>query len=195
MVRVTEDLLDLTRVRLGKLTLKREPMNLGELVSEVTRLRREGGLAARATVNVEVSPVWIEGDRARMEQVVSNLLDNALKFTAASGLIEVSVRRDGPSAVLRVADNGQGIPQESLAAVFQLFVQGEPGVALPQRGLGLGLALVQRLTELHGGKVSAASAGVGQGSTFTVSLPAIEPPPELRPSTPDLPRQDRESVP
>jgi PAS domain S-box-containing protein len=188
MVRLIEDLLDITRVRLGKLSLKREPVNLGDLVSEVTQSKRKAvGLSGRAAVKVDASSVWVDGDRARLEQIYLNLLDNALKFTPASGAIQVSVRQDGPEAVLSVADNGKGIRAEVLPAIFELFVQGEQNLGRTQGGLGLGLALVRRLAELHGGKASAASGGVGQGATFTVSLPAIAAPSKLR--RPGAPRR------
>lgn len=177
MVRLIEDLLDITRVRLGKLTLKREPLNLAELVQDVTRARRDAGLlAGRAAVQLDAEPVWVVGDRARLEQVYTNLLDNALKFTPAGGLIRVGVHREGTTAALRVADNGQGIAPEHLPAMFELFVQGEQDLGRAQGGLGLGLALVQRLVELHFGRIEAASEGAGRGATFTVSLPAVEGP-------------------
>ncbi|MCC6246630.1 MAG: HAMP domain-containing histidine kinase [Rubrivivax sp.] len=177
MVRLIEDLLDITRVRLGKLTLRREPLELADLVADVTRARREAGHHdGRAAVHVEAAPVWIDGDRARIEQIYANLLDNALEFTRASGTIHVGVRREGANAVLVVADDGQGIAPENLPAVFGLFVQGEQDLGRVQGGLGLGLALVQRLAEMHGGRVTAASEGVGRGATFTVMLPAIDGP-------------------
>ena len=180
MVRLIEDLLDITRVRLGKLSLQRERLDLAALIADVTRSRRvAGGFAARASVSLDLSPVWVYGDKARLEQVYSNLLGNAFKFTPASGSIRVSVKRDGNEAVLRVADDGKGIAVEVLPAVFELFVQGEQNVGRAEGGLGLGLALVRRLAEMHGGKVGAASAGVGFGATFTVSLPAIEEPRDM----------------
>jgi len=177
IVRLIEDLLDTTRIRLGKLSLKREALNLGDLVFEVTESKRAAGvLSGRAAVNVEASPVWVHGDRARLEQLYSNLLDNALKFTPKTGHIHVSVQQRGAEAILCVADDGPGIAPEVLPKVFDLFVQGEQNLDRPQGGLGLGLALVRRLADMHGGNVSAASDGIGHGSSFTVSLPAIEGP-------------------
>ncbi|HYY61924.1 MAG TPA: ATP-binding protein [Burkholderiales bacterium] len=192
MVRLIDDLLDITRVRLGKLSLKPEPLNLGELVSEVTQAKRAAGaFSARASVSVDATTVWIRGDRARLEQVYSNLLDNALKFTPASGSIRVSVRQEATQAVLCIADNGRGIPAELLPSIFELFVQGEQHLHRAQGGLGLGLALVRRLVELHGGHVAAASDGNGQGATFTVSLPAIQAPAELPRSGATKPATER----
>jgi CheY-like chemotaxis protein len=109
-----------------------------------------------------------------MEQIVSNLLDNAVKYTPPKGRISIAVRREGEQAVLEVADDGQGISPELIGQVFELFVQGERGLAREQGGLGIGLTLVKRLAELHGGSVRAASAGPGRGATFTISFPAIE---------------------
>lgn len=180
MVRLIEDLLDITRVRLGKLSLKRESVNLAEFVGEVTEAKRAAGaLEGRAAVDVEASPVWVQGDRARVEQIYSNLLDNALKFTPSGGTIHVGVRRNGQDAVLTVADNGRGIDANVLPRIFDLFVQAEQTLDRAQGGLGLGLALVRRLAELHGGRVGAASDGLGHGAIFTVTLPAVEAPSEL----------------
>jgi PAS domain S-box-containing protein len=174
MGRLIEDLLDLTRVRLGKLSLRREALDLAELVSQVVQSwGAAGALAGRATVSLDLAPVWINGDRARLEQILSNLLDNALKFTPASGTIKVSVRQHGEKAMLRVEDNGRGIARESLSRVFDPFVQGEPSLDRSKGGLGFGLALVRRLTELHEGSVSAESAGIGHGAVFTAWFPAV----------------------
>ena len=185
MVRLIEDLLDITRVRLGKLSLKRVPLDLAELISEVTQSRGTAGLlAARATVSLDLSPVWINGDRVRLEQVYSNLLQNALKFTPANGAIRVSLRQEGNEGVLRVADTGRGINADVLPTIFEPFVQGKQNLDRAQGGLGLGLALVKRLTELHEGSVTAESSGEGFGTTFTVTLPAVKPPQEPWPAVP-----------
>jgi signal transduction histidine kinase/ActR/RegA family two-component response regulator len=176
MVRLIEDLLDITRVRLGKLSLKQETLDLAAVVSEVAQpWRAAGPLAGRATMSMQLSPVWVHADRARLEQIVSNLLDNALKFTPASGEVHVGVRQEGEKAVLQVTDNGRGIARESLSRIFDPFVQGEPTLdgGGDGDGLGLGLALVRRLAELHEGAVSAESDGAGHGAVFTVWFPAV----------------------
>jgi PAS domain S-box-containing protein len=187
MVRLVDDLLDIARVRWGKVLLKREPLNLGELVSEVVQSWRFAG-RLNCPVTVSAEPAWIDGDRARIEQIFSNLLHNAVKFTPADGSIEVSVHQQGDAAVLRVTDSGRGIPPESLARLFDPFVQGEQTLARSDSGLGLGLALVRRLAEMHEGSVFAESKGAGQGATFTVRLPLSQPPtePVSVPSTPPI---------
>jgi CheY-like chemotaxis protein len=116
--------------------------------------------------------VWVIADRLRVEQIFTNLLDNALKFTPAGKRIDVAVRREADSALLEVADEGKGIAPELLGHVFDLFVQGPRAAQDSRGGLGLGLALVKRLAELHGGTVAVASAGLGSGAAFTVRLPA-----------------------
>jgi CheY-like chemotaxis protein/anti-sigma regulatory factor (Ser/Thr protein kinase) len=122
----------------------------------------------------EYQPAWIDCDPIRMDQVVANLVVNAVKYTPAGGTIRVSVRREGHEAVLRVADDGIGLSPELASSVFELFVQGERDLDRSQGGLGIGLTLVRRLAEMHGGAVSVASDGRGKGSEFTVRLPAIE---------------------
>jgi two-component system, sensor histidine kinase len=114
-----------------------------------------------------------------LEQVYLNLLDNALRFTRRNGTVRVTVRKEGDNAVLSVSDNGRGIAPDMLSKVFDLFVQGEQSIDRSHGGLGLGLALVRRLAELHGGSVTAESGGVGRGSTFNVAIPAIPAPHEL----------------
>ncbi|HEY0961854.1 MAG TPA: ATP-binding protein, partial [Pseudomonadales bacterium] len=156
------------------ISLRKAPLDLAALVTEVTRTKRiAGDFNGRAAVIVDAAPVWVEGDAARLEQVYANLLDNALKFTPESGAIHVSLRGDAGSAVLSVRDNGRGIAPETLPKVFDMFVQGDATPGRTQGGLGLGLALVRRLVELHDGTVGADSAGTGQGATFTVSLPLL----------------------
>ncbi|TAK86961.1 MAG: PAS domain S-box protein [Betaproteobacteria bacterium] len=189
MVRLVEDLLDITRVRMGKVSLRRERMNLAEVVSEALQSwRLTGRLGGRASLSLDASPVWIYADRARIEQIFSNLLDNALKFTPASGYIKVNIRHEGDEAVLHVTDSGRGITPQALTVVFEPFVQGEHPSGRSESGLGLGLTLVRRLTELHGGSVSAASDGINRGATFTARFPAVAPPSEsgLAPARPAL---------
>jgi len=126
-----------------------------------------------------LEPVWVHADDTRMEQIVANLLGNALKFTPPGGSISVSVKRAGSDALLSVRDTGVGMPPELAGRAFELFVQGDAALDRGQGGLGIGLTLVRRLAELHGGSASALSAGRGKGSEFIVRLPAIEPPAAL----------------
>jgi PAS domain S-box-containing protein len=175
MMRLVDDLLDVARVTSGRIVLTRRPLNLAELVSECIANLRETGQLEHHTVETELHNVWVDGDPERLSQVVINLLDNAVKYTAAGGKIRVSIER-GENAVLQVRDNGTGISSEMLPHIFELFARGEFGLQRSPAGLGIGLTLVQRITELHGGRAEAASDGPARGSTFTVSLPSIAAP-------------------
>jgi CheY-like chemotaxis protein len=140
----------------------------------------EGQAASRASaghiVETALAPAWVDGDETRLRQVCDNLLGNAFKYTPAGGRVRVVVRAEGESAVLSIADTGVGIEPRLLPRMFDLFVQGERGLARSQGGLGIGLTLVRRLAELHGGSVEAHSDGPGRGSEFTVRLPRIPAP-------------------
>ena len=127
-------------------------------------------------IDLVSEPVWVSGDPVRLEQIVGNLVSNALKFTRGDGVISVFVGRDGDDAVLRIADQGIGIPADMLPKIFDLFVQAHHTIDRSRGGLGIGLTLVRRLAELHGGTVHAASEGDGRGSTFTVRLPTVAAP-------------------
>jgi signal transduction histidine kinase len=172
--RLLDDLLDVTRISKGKIRLQPEHLALGELVRAIGEDHREafdrGGIHFEVLVPDE--PVAAQVDPARMSQVVGNLLQNAAKFTPAAGHVSLSLIRaaDGQS-IIEVRDDGAGIRQELLDKVFEPLVQDERMIATSQGGLGLGLALVKGLVELHGGTVSAASDGPGRGSVFTVRLP------------------------
>jgi signal transduction histidine kinase/CheY-like chemotaxis protein len=174
MTRLVEDLLDLSRVTRGKVSLSRQPLNLAPAVEKSVHELRVAGRLERHHVRLELAEVWAQADEARIQQIVSNLVGNAVKYTPDGGSIVVSLRRDHDAAVLRVRDDGVGMSPELAARVFDLFVQGEEPGKPRAAGLGIGLALVRQLAELQGGKAFAASAGLRQGSTFTVSLPAIE---------------------
>ena len=175
MARLVGDLLDISRVAMGKVALERERINLADVVTNVASTWRASGRLERHQVSVRVSPAWVDADRARIEQVFSNLLDNAIKFTPAGKRISVGVGQEGDNAVLQVSDEGEGLAPELVDTAFGLFVQGERGLDRAAGGLGVGLALVKRLTELHGGSATAASAGLGKGATFTITLPAVLP--------------------
>jgi PAS domain S-box-containing protein len=173
MARLVGDLLDISRVALGKVSLERERFNLADTIAGVVHTWRTSGRLERHVLDVQSEPVWVDADRARIEQIVSNLLDNAVKFTPAGRRITVTVRPEGENAMLSVDDEGEGLPPGAADRVFELFVQGEKGLDRGGGGLGVGLALVKRLTEMHGGTVSAASAGPGLGASFTVRLPSV----------------------
>ena len=181
--RLIEDLLEVTRSLLGKITLVRGPIDLSEMAQRcLIALESVAKLEGRA-LTIEAEPVWVDADPTRLEQIIMNLLSNAVKFTPKGGAIRVEARREDGEAVLRVADTGEGIAPEFLPLVFDLFAQGDTNFDRPGGGLGVGLTLVRRLVELHGGRVEAASPGLGKGSVFTVRLPALADEPERRPQS------------
>jgi signal transduction histidine kinase/CheY-like chemotaxis protein/integral membrane sensor domain MASE1 len=171
LARLVDDLLDVARLQAGRVELQRESVDLGKLVEScVEGLARDGDPHDRELI-VSAQPVLVDGDPARLDQIATNLLANALKYTRPGGRIWVSVGRERDRAVLRVADDGIGIEADLLPRVFDLFVQAESSLDRSQGGLGLGLTLVKRLVELHGGSVSAHSRGADRGSEFVVELP------------------------
>ncbi|MBI4205280.1 MAG: response regulator [Betaproteobacteria bacterium] len=173
MSRLVEDLLDISRVTMGKASLQREALDLAGVAVSVIAAWRVAGRFDHHEIAFRDTSVWVDADRARMEQIVSNLLDNALKFTPAGRKIEVGLREENGEAVLQVSDEGEGIAPDAIGRVFDLFAQGEHGPDRSKGGLGIGLALVKRLTEMHGGTVAAVSEGPGKGAVFTVRLPAV----------------------
>ena len=173
LARLVGDLLDVTRGALGKIELVRTPIDLAAAVQRCLATLESTDKLRHHVVSVDAEPVWLEGDGARIEQIITNLVSNALKFTPRGGAITVTVRREQDNAVLRVADQGRGISAELLPCVFDLFVQGDRDLDRRLGGLGVGLSLVRRLVELHGGVVEAASEGLERGSVFTVRLPAL----------------------
>ncbi len=182
MVRLVDDLLDVSRITHGQLDLRRERISLAAVVETALEASRPLVTAAGHTLEVDLPqhPVWLDADLTRLAQVVSNLVNNAAKYTPNGGRITVTAAVDGPTVVLRVADTGLGIPADQLPAVFEMFAQVNHTLNRSQGGLGIGLTLVRRLIEMHGGTVTAASPGAGRGSTFTVRLPtAAGPPPEI----------------
>jgi signal transduction histidine kinase/CheY-like chemotaxis protein len=179
LARLVDDLLDVARVTSGKVTLRPAPVDLRLLAQRCVETHAE---AARAEHGVELSfsageaPVFTVGDAVRLEQVLANLVSNALKYTPRGGHVRVTAARERGVAVLRVADDGIGIPADDLARVFEPFVQVSAAIDRARGGMGLGLTLVRSLVEGHGGTVEARSAGPGRGSEFTVRLAAAEPP-------------------
>lgn len=173
--RIINDLLDLSRVRTGKLKLRRTPLDFGELVETVANGALAEAPARQLQLEVHCEAgVMCHGDRVRVEQIVWNLLSNALKFTPAGGRIGVRVETDAEFAKLTVSDTGCGISEEFLPHVFGMFNQAGGEVAAPNAGLGIGLALVQELAHAHKGRVEAYSAGLGQGCEFRVWLPRTQ---------------------
>ena len=175
MLRMVEDLLDAARVRSGKLVLQKQPTDLGEVATRAVELSRPLVEARKHVLNISspLQTVWVVGDGMRLAQVVANLLCNAAQYTPVGGQIQLSLATEGSNAVLTVRDNGIGIPANMLTRVFDLFTQLERTADAAAGGLGIGLDLVRRLVEMHGGTVTAASAGPGLGSEFVVRLPLI----------------------
>ena len=178
--RLLDDLLDVSRLVEGKITLAPQPVNLRAIIQqalEAAELSMRSS-AHGLTVDLPVTPLFVQGDPTRLEQVVSNLLSNAVKYTGPGGQIRVSLTEDDGWAVLTVRDSGSGIAAEMLPRVFDLFVQADASLARSQGGLGIGLTLVRRLVELHAGTVAARSDGPGRGSEF--GSPPSRPVPGIR---------------
>ena len=173
MTRMIDDLLDVSRITRGKIQLRRAPLDLATTIERAVDTARPAINARHQhlTVSVEGAPLTVDGDPTRLEQVLVNLLNNAAKYTPDGGQISVSAGREGPSVVVRVRDNGVGIPAEALSQIFDLFAQVEASLARAQGGLGIGLTLVRTLMVMHGGTVTAWSEGPGRGSEFVVRLP------------------------
>jgi len=175
MVHLIDGLLDVARINTGKITLKLQRVELRTLVDSA--LETSEALVANAGHSLEVDlpsqPVWLNVDAMRIAQVLANLLSNAAKYTAAHGHIRLAARCEGGDLVLVVRDNGVGMTAEALPRVFEMFTQVSRLEQHTPGGLGIGLALVRALVEMHGGKVTAESQGAGQGSTFTVRLPVL----------------------
>ncbi|MEJ8836163.1 ATP-binding protein [Ramlibacter sp. AN1133] len=178
LTRLVEELMDVARVSQGKADLHKQPSELNALVAEAVEMTG-GAIAAKAhdmELHLHPEPLWISADRSRLTQVVCNLIQNSARYTPRNGRIAVDVLRSEGQAVVRVIDNGVGIPGEFLPHVFDLFVQGDTRPPGMEGGLGIGLTLVHHLVASHGGDVSVASAGLDRGSTFTVRLPLIAQP-------------------
>lgn len=175
MVRLVDDLMEASRISRGKLDLQTEETQLNSVIQHAVETSKP--LLERARHRLSVSlpqeSLWVDGDPVRLAQVFANLLNNAAKYTDDEGHIEISCSQDGLWAVVTVRDNGIGIEAEHMSNLFQLFAQLESGRMRSQGGLGIGLSLAQRLVELHGGSILAASKGPGHGSTFTVRLPLL----------------------
>jgi signal transduction histidine kinase len=175
LIKLIDDLLDVSRIATGKVLLQREVVDLRTVVESA--IEGSGPMVSagshRLHVHLPPQPVGVRVDALRMAQVVGNLVNNAAKYTPAGGRIEVALAAEGDEAVVRVSDNGVGIPADMLEHVFDMFAQVDLTRDQSQGGLGIGLSLVQRLVNLHGGRVSAESAGRDRGSTFTIRLPRV----------------------
>jgi signal transduction histidine kinase len=178
LARLVDDLLDVSRITQGRIELQRKPIDIASVIAQamesVEPIMREK--RHKVFVAAEYGPFYVNGDSARLVQCISNILTNSAKYTDAGGEIRVEVRSEQSQAVIAIADNGVGIAPELLSQIFDLFVQSDRTLDRSQGGLGIGLSVVQRLIEMHGGSVSARSSGPGQGSTFEVRLPIVDAP-------------------
>jgi len=186
MARLVNDLLDASRISRSKIEIHRARIALRPVLEEAIETVRPLVTAHDHTLTTELpsEPIYIEGDAGRLSQAVGNLLANAAKFTDKGGRIRLSASREGDEAVIRVRDNGIGIAPEHVDKLFELFVQVDTTIERSRDGLGIGLTLVKKLVDLHGGSIEVESAGPGQGSEFTVRLPALTPALEPQPTDP-----------
>ncbi|AEG92202.1 PAS domain-containing hybrid sensor histidine kinase/response regulator [Ramlibacter tataouinensis] len=193
MARLIDDLLDLSRINRGLIQLQREPVRLATLLQRAVETARPGIEAARHRLELQLPPdsLMVDADPARVVQVIGNLLNNAAKYTPDGGHIRLAAWAAGRNAVLEVADNGIGIPPDQQGKLFQMFTQLHHTANRAQGGLGIGLSLVKTLVEMHGGSVRVDSAGLDEGSRFTVELPLAKaavvpatPPAAATPSAP-----------
>ena len=176
MARLLDDLLDASRVTSGKVNLQRRPTAVSEFVNHAVEICR-GLIDTRhqqLTLDMPVTPIYVDGDPVRLAQIVGNLLHNAAKYTPEGGAIAVRARPVRDTIEIRVNDNGSGIAADALPSIFDLFTQEDRSLSRSQGGLGIGLTVVRSMVELHGGKIEARSGGLGHGSEFVVTLPRIK---------------------
>ncbi len=175
MVRLIDDLLDLSRISRGKIELKKERIELAKVVQQAVETSRPliDQAGHELTIDVPASPVYVDADVTRLAQVFSNLLNNAAKYTERGGRIRLAIQRKTGEAIVSVRDNGVGIPAHMLSKVFDMFTQVDRNLERSQGGLGIGLSIVKRLVEMHGGSADVKSDGHGMGSEFVVRLPVV----------------------
>ncbi len=173
LLRLVDDLLDIERLVRGKIALRKERIDVATVVEAALETTRPLIEAYRHTLAISLPavPLYVDGDRSRLAQVLGNLIHNAAKYTPPGGRIELTVSAEDKAAVMRVRDNGIGIPAEVVPHIFEYFAQEAPSLESNRRGLGVGLALARQLVELHQGAIQAESGGRGKGSEFTVRIP------------------------
>ena len=177
LVNLIDDLLDVSRITRGMIKLQLEPVFLGAIVARAVETARPAIDAHRHSLELDLPDelISVEGDQTRLVQVIANILHNAAKFMDPGGRIRLTARRNGQDAVIRITDSGIGIAPEQMPKIFELFTQVHSKTEREQGGLGIGLALVRQLTEMHGGSVTVHSDGAGRGAEFTVRLPVMTP--------------------
>jgi len=176
MVRLIDDLLDISRISQGKIDLRKQQIILQDIIKSAIESSKpliENG-KHELKINIPEQKIWLEGDLTRLAQAISNVLNNAAKYTNEGGLIAITVTLDGSNVLIAIADNGLGIRSDMLPKVFELFTQVDHNLERSQGGLGIGLALVKNLVEMHGGSIKAQSDGLNKGSVFTFRLPISE---------------------
>ena len=175
--RLIDDLLDVSRITRGKISLKFQAVEISRTLNVVVeghaRLAAEKGLRIEIVADRESPTIWVKADPVRLEQMIENVVSNAIKYTPEKGLISIHAAREGRNAVIRIKDTGIGIPPEMLGTVFELFAQTDRALDRSQGGLGIGLTIVKTLAELHAGSVEAISAGEGHGTEILLRLPAL----------------------
>jgi signal transduction histidine kinase len=178
LTRLVDDLLDVSRITQGRIQLQRRPLALAAIVAQAVESVEPlvSEKQHELTLTSSARPLYVNGDSARLVQCVANLLTNASKYTDPGGHIRVETRTEQSSAIVAISDDGIGISAELLPRIFGLFVQSDRSLDRSQGGLGIGLSVVQKIVEMHGGSVLAASAGPGRGARFEIRLPVIEPP-------------------
>jgi CheY-like chemotaxis protein/two-component sensor histidine kinase len=186
LAHLLDDLLDVSRITRGVIQIRRERIDAHPVINHAIESVRPliDDRNHRFEAVISASPLRLEADPVRLEQVLVNLLNNAVKYTPSGGMIQLTAAREGEEIVFRVADSGMGIPPEDLPRVFDLFTQAQRTLDRSEGGLGVGLTIVKRLVELHGVCVSASSGGPGQGSEFVVRFPTAEGPPAPSASSP-----------
>jgi CheY-like chemotaxis protein len=193
MVRLIDELLDLSRIANGKIELQRERLDIATAMTDAIESSRPliESSGHHLTVVFPPQPTYVHGDRTRLAQVFTNLLNNSARYTLRGGQIRLRIEQQGDQVVVSLKDNGIGIPPQRLPRIFDMFSATDPARENAQSGLGIGLSLVRAVVEMHGGKVEAHSAGCGTGSEFIVRLPAAQLP--LRPVEPEPGEEDIES--
>jgi CheY-like chemotaxis protein len=178
MVRLVDDLLDLNRITHDRLELRKSEVELSSVIQQAVEVARPLLDAAghKLTIELPSEPIYLNADRARLAQVFGNLLNNSCKYTRPEGTVSLSAERLDGEVLVKVTDNGAGIPPDKLDSIFDMFMQVDRSSERSQGGLGIGLTLVKRLTEMHGGSIEAKSEGEGQGSEFIVRLPVLSQP-------------------
>jgi signal transduction histidine kinase/DNA-binding response OmpR family regulator len=176
LTQLIDDLVDVARISTGKITLTRSTVNLGESAERCLRSFNAAGKSREHSVRTQCRDTWIDADPVRLDQILTNLMDNALKYTPEGGRVDIRVEPQGDDGIFEIADTGVGMPPDVLAHAFDLFFQADRPSDRSEGGLGIGLTLVRHLVELHGGSIEVASSGPGKGSRFTVRFPGAAAP-------------------